>query len=208
MSSGLLVLVSAPSGAGKTSLVKHALDADTRLKVCVSHTTRGLRPGEQNGLNYHFVDRAQFREMIQAEAFLEYAEVFGNYYGTSHAEVQKLRDAGKDVILEIDWQGADQIRHLVPDALSIFILPPSEQALRERLTNRGQDSAEVIERRLAQAKEDMAQAGRYQYLVVNDNFEQAAEDFATILHSARLSYAYQVSAHPQIRALTGIETTN
>lgn len=186
MNTGSLILISAPSGAGKTSLVKSALDVDTEIVVCVSHTTRAMRNGERNGENYYFVGDTEFDRMIAAGAFLEHADVFGKRYGSSRHEVDRCRADGKDVILEIDWQGADQVRGMLADAVSIFILPPSIAELEKRLRRRGQDSADAIQRRLAEAKTDMAQAARYDYLIVNDDFDRAQRELLSIIQSARL----------------------
>lgn len=186
MNTGSLILISAPSGAGKTSLVKSVLDNDTEIVVCVSHTTRAMRDGERNGKNYHFVEEAEFDRMIVEGAFLEHADVFGKRYGSSRHEVERCRADGKDVILEIDWQGADQVREMLADAVSIFILPPSIPELEKRLRGRGQDSADAIQRRLAEAETDMAQAARYDYLVVNDDFERARRELLSIIQSTRL----------------------
>ena len=161
MNTGSLILVSAPSGAGKTSLVKSVLDADSQIVVCISHTTRTLREGERNGENYYFVEDTEFDRMIGEGAFLEHADVFGKRYGSSRQEVDRRRADGKDVILEIDWQGADQVRNMLRDAISVFILPPSMTELENRLRGRGQDSADAINTRLAEAKTDLAQAKRY-----------------------------------------------
>lgn len=201
MSEGLLILVSAPSGAGKTSLVAASLESDQQLVVSVSHTTRGLRPGEEDGVNYHFVNQATFERMVAEDAFLEHALVFGNHYGTSIAGVQALRDQGKDVVLEIDWQGAEQIMARYPEAVSIFILPPSEAALQERLTKRGQDSADVIERRLSEARLEMSQAPKYRYIVVNDDFDAAHKDIATIIRAARLESGRQMSTNSSVQTI-------
>ena len=201
MSEGLLILVSAPSGAGKTSLVAATLKSDQQLVVSVSHTTRGQRPGEEDGVNYHFVNQATFERMIAEDAFLEHALVFGNHYGTSIAGVQALRDQGKDVVLEIDWQGAEQIMARYPEAVSIFILPPSEAALQERLTKRGQDSADVIERRLSEARLEMSQAPKYRYIVVNDDFDAAHKDIATIIRAARLESGRQMSTNSSVQTI-------
>ena len=186
MNTGSLILISAPSGAGKTSLVKSVLDADTEIVVCISNTTRAMRDGERDGENYHFVEDAEFDRMIAAGAFLEYADVFGKRYGSSRQEVDRCRADGKDVILEIDWQGADQVREMLADAVSIFILPPSITELEKRLRGRGQDSADAIQTRLAEAKTDMAQAARYDYLLVNDDFERAQSELLSIIQSTRL----------------------
>lgn len=196
MSNGLLLLVSAPSGAGKTSLVKAALEADSRLVVSVSHTTRPQRPGEVDGVNYHFVEPATFTEMIKADAFLEHADVFGNHYGTARATVEDLQAADRDVILEIDWQGAAQVRALIPDAISIFILPPSIAALEARLTGRAQDSLETINKRLAEARLEMSQASHFDFLVMNDDFDTALNELLTIVRAQRLRTATQIKNPP------------
>ncbi|MGB0205324.1 MAG: guanylate kinase [Neptuniibacter sp.] len=186
MSKGTLYVVSAPSGAGKTSLVKAMLERDSGILVSVSHTTREMRPGEVDGVDYNFVAMDEFNKMIEAAAFLEFAEVFTNKYGTSQLWVQEQLDNGKDVILEIDWQGAQQIRRLMPECLSIFIVPPSKQALRKRLNNRGQDSEEVIEHRMSEAVSEMSHYGEYDYLVVNDEFDSALNDLHSIFVAQRL----------------------
>lgn len=192
---GHLYTVSAPSGAGKTSLVKALVDSSERLCVSVSHTTRDRRPGEEDGVNYHFVSQKQFQSMLTEQAFLEHAEVFGNYYGTSRQWVEDTLASGNDVILEIDWQGAEQIARLMPEAIAIFILPPSKSALRERLTNRGQDDEAVIERRMAEAVSEMSHYALADYLVVNDDFSVALQDLQAILHSRRLALASQQQTH-------------
>ena len=199
--SGRLILVSAPSGAGKTSLVAAALKADERLVVSVSHTTRPQRPAEIDGTNYHFVDAATFETMVADGAFLEHAMVFGNRYGTSKADVAAKLGEGRDVILEIDWQGAAQVRSLMPEALSIFILPPSLTVLRERLEGRGQDSPETIEGRLAQAKLDISKAPDFAYVVVNDEFDVALADILAILRAARLSAEAQMRHNEAVKAI-------
>lgn len=192
---GTLYTVSAPSGAGKTSLVKALIESSNQVRVSVSHTTRSIRPGEQDGTNYHFIDRAQFQQMIKDDAFLEYAEVFGNYYGTSKSWVQETLNNGNDVILEIDWQGAQQIKQLLPEAVSIFILPPSQFALRERLTNRGQDDSSVIDQRMAEAVSEMSHYEQGDYLIINDDFDIALSDLKTILRCIRLSRSSQMMRH-------------
>jgi len=186
MQPGLLLIVSAPSGAGKTSLVAALLARDPRLMVAVSHTTRRRRPGEQDGVNYHFVDPQRFVDMAAAGEFLEHAEVFGNRYGTAVATVQGNRNAGRDVVLEIDFQGAQQVRTRYPEAVSIFILPPSQDALASRLRNRGQDDEPVIRERLAKARWEMSHYAEYDYVVVNDRFETALEDLCCIVRAERL----------------------
>lgn len=185
-STGTLYIVSAPSGAGKTSLVKALLDAQPQVRVSVSHTTRPMRPGEVDGVNYHFVTREAFLERLQQGEFLEHAEVFGNLYGTSQHWVEQTLDQGYDLILEIDWQGAQQVRRLMPQAKSIFILPPTQEALRQRLTNRGQDSDDVIEKRMREAVSEMTHYVEYDYLVINDDFAHALIDLQAIFRSNQL----------------------
>lgn len=182
---GTLFIVSAPSGAGKTSLVHALLERDPALAVSVSHTTRPRRPSETDGLNYHFVSPARFEAMAAAGDFLEHAEVFGNRYGTARAVVDERLQQGSDVILEIDWQGAAQIRRSHPDSVSIFILPPSTATLRARLIKRGQDDPEVIETRLAEARGEMAHHAEFDYLVVNDRFDDALEELRAITRAQR-----------------------
>jgi guanylate kinase len=181
MATGILFIISAPSGAGKTSLVSELLKRMENIKASISHTTRDCRPGEEDGINYHFVSREEFVGMLEQSAFLEHAEVFGNFYGTSQHWVEETLAAGEDVILEIDWQGAAQVRQLFADSTSIFILPPSKQALRERLNNRGQDDSAVIEKRIAAATEEMSHYIEADYMVVNDDFEVALEQLMAIV---------------------------
>ncbi len=183
---GLLFVISAPSGAGKTSLVSALIDRVDGLGVCVSHTTRPRRSKETDAINYHFVSTETFEEMIRNDAFLEHADVFGNYYGTALATVEQARRQGQDLILEIDWQGAAQVRRLIGDAISVFILPPSRAALEERLRGRGQDAPDIIERRLSQAVEEMSHHGDFDYLVVNDVFDTALDDLTAIVRAERL----------------------
>lgn len=183
---GTLYVISAPSGAGKTSLVAGMLEQDEKLGVSVSHTTRSMRTGEQDGVNYHFVSREEFEAMIGRGDFLEHADVFGNYYGTSQVWVKKKLAAGQDVILEIDWQGAEQVRRLMPDCVSIFIVPPSPESLRKRLNGRGTDASEVVERRLNEAADECSHAVEFDYLVVNDDFNVALEDLLSIVRCHRL----------------------
>jgi guanylate kinase len=192
---GTLYIVSAPSGAGKTSLVKALIDSESSIRVSVSHTTRAMRPGEVDGVNYHFVDHAQFHEMLSRSAFLEHAEVFGNLYGTSQEWVQQTLKAGYDLILEIDWQGAQQVRRLMPEAKSIFILPPTQEALRHRLTNRGQDSGEIIDRRMHKAVSEMSHYVEYDYLVINDDFNHALSDLKSIFRANQLLQQTQQQLH-------------
>jgi len=193
MASGTLYTISAPSGAGKTSLV-HALlkdKLDPLLCVSVSHTTRARRPGEIDGVNYHFVSREIFSAMQDHNEFLESAEVFGNLYGTSQDWVQHQLDKGIDVILEIDWQGAKQVRERISANKSIFILPPSLQCLLERLTNRAQDDVDTISRRMRQAKDEISHYDAADYLVINDNFDAALDDLRAIIRASRLERAQQ-----------------
>lgn len=195
---GTLYVISAPSGAGKTSLVAEMLSRDSRLGVSVSHTTRPTRPGEQDGVNYHFVSRDVFEVMIRQDQFLEFADVFGNYYGTSQVWVEETLSKGRDVILEIDWQGAVQVRRQLPECVSIFIVPPSPEALRARLTSRGQDAAEVIEHRLREAAEECSHALEFDYLVVNDDFDSALEELLSIVRTQRLRVEFQEVRHSDL----------
>jgi len=183
---GTLYIISAPSGGGKTSLVNALLAATPNLEVSVSHTTRPPRPGENNAVNYHFVDEATFVALIAQQAFLEHANVFGNYYGTSRQWVMDKLRAGIDIILEIDWQGAQQIRQLLPDSISIFLLPPSWQAIQTRLRERGQDNQAVIARRMAAARTELSHYHEYNYLVINDDFNTALSDLKAVIQTRRL----------------------
>ena len=185
-STGTLYIISAPSGAGKSSLVKALTDANPEIRVSISHTTRAMRPGEVNGVNYHFITREAFVKMGEHGDFLERAEVFGNFYGTSQSHLQQTLDEGHDLILEIDWQGAEQVRKLMPKARSIFILPPTQQALRQRLTNRGQDSDEIIEGRMREAVSEMSHYVEYDFLIINDDFAIALEDLKAIFRANQL----------------------
>jgi guanylate kinase len=181
---GSLFVIAAPSGAGKTSLVKAVLARDPGLRVSVSHTTRKMRDTEAHGGDYHFVSVEEFKRLIAAGEFLEHAQVFDNFYGTGRAQVEALRAAGHDVILEIDWQGARQVRAAQPDCQSIFILPPSRQALEARLRNRKTDSEQVIERRLRDSIADMTHYDEFDSVIVNDNFDSAVTDLLAILRGA------------------------
>lgn len=192
MTIGTLYTVSAPSGAGKTSLVEALVQRSEQVSVSVSHTTRIMRPGEQDGVNYHFVTPAAFQEMLSRGAFLEHAQVFGNYYGTSQEWVNGQLQEGIDVILEIDWQGAEQVKRIRGEAVSIFILPPSRAALAERLTRRGQDEPDVISRRMEQAVDEISHYPQADFIVVNDLFEQALAELESIIACQRLRYAAQV----------------
>lgn len=197
---GTLYVISAPSGAGKTSLVAAMLQQDSVLGVSVSHTTRRARPGEKNGVNYHFVDRPVFESMIGRGEFLEHADVFGNYYGTSQLWVAEMLASGRDVILEIDWQGAVQVRRLMPECVSVFIVPPSAAALRSRLTGRGTDAPEVVERRLKEAREECSHALEFDYLVVNDDFGTALADLMSIVTAHRLRVIAQEARYAGLLA--------
>lgn len=192
---GTLFTVSAPSGAGKTSLVNGLLASLEGIQVSVSHTTRPKRPGETDGVNYHFVDVTTFKAMLEQQAFLEHARVFDNFYGTSRLWVEETLARGIDVILEIDWQGATQVRELMAGTVGIFILPPSRQTLLERLTNRGQDNAAVIARRLAEATLEMSHYREADYLVINDHFATALDELKAIITTRRLALDKQQSRH-------------
>ena len=196
--SGLLFVVSAASGTGKTSLVKALLDRVTNLHVSVSHTTRGQRPGELDGVHYHFTEKDSFLALVEQGGFIEYAEVFGNYYGTAQATVKEQLAKGHDVLLEIDWQGAQHVRKLFPDSKQIFILPPSQFDLRQRLSNRGTDSVDVIERRLGCAVEDMQQYVNFDYVIINDDFNKALHDLESVIIANRLVITQQASRHQKM----------
>jgi len=194
-STGVLYIVSAPSGAGKTSLVKALLKTDPAIRLAVSYTTRAPRPGETDGRDYHFVDHSRFEAMLAEGEFLEHAEVYGNFYGTSKGSIRRDLNAGHDILLEIDWQGAAQIKAHFPESASVFILPPSFNSLRTRLKGREQDTEETIERRLAAAAHDVAHADAFDYIMVNDDFDQALQDLVAITRSVRLETARQLDRH-------------
>jgi guanylate kinase len=195
---GTLFIVSAPSGAGKTSLVNALIQSSHGIKVSISYTTRPIRPGEIDGINYHFVTREAFIKRIQEGDFLESAEVFGNFYGTSQAWVEEQLAKGIDIILEIDWQGAQQVRRLVPAAVSIFILPPSRKTLLERLRGRKQDDESIISKRYAEAVSEMSHYPESDYLVINDDFQQALDDLKAIVRSQGLRQPRQSLAHQKM----------
>lgn len=195
MVTGSLFIITAASGTGKTSLVKQLIATTNDLAVSISHSTRQPRPGEIDGQHYHFVSREIFADMIKQGEFLEHAEVFENYYGTAQSTVEFMLSNGLDVILEIDWQGALQVQKLRPDATTIFILPPDRQSLRQRLSNRGQDSQEVIERRLAGSVNEMSQYVNFDYVVINDNFDVALAELKSIIIANRLTLAKQQERH-------------
>ena len=191
----ILFIVSAPSGAGKTSLLRQLLQRDSGLSLSVSHTTRAMRPGEEDGMHYHFVDRENFMRLVGEGVFIEHAQVFDNFYGTSENAVRDQLAAGRDVVVEIDWQGARQVRERFPDAVSIFIVPPSIDALRERLSGRGQDSEEIIERRMRDAQAELSHYGEYDYLIVNDDFDLALQQLGEVVNAERLREVRQQVRH-------------
>ncbi len=191
MAVGNLFILSAPSGAGKTSLVKSVLASVPRVAVSVSHTTRPKRTGESHGVDYFFVSMAQFQAMLEQQAFLEHAHVFDHFYGTAQQTVIDQLNGGYDVILEIDWQGAEQVKTLFPGSLSVFILPPSVEVLRQRLQDRGQDDAATIDRRMRAAVAEISHYPQYDYLLVNDDFDQAVAGLASIILANRLAIATQ-----------------
>lgn len=193
--SGSLFVICAPSGAGKTSLVRALLEREPGVRLSVSHTTRGIRPGEQDGKHYHFITRPKFEEMIGRGEFLESAEVHGNLYGTSQGWIRQQRATGADIVLEIDWQGAQQVRRLIPDAIGVFILPPSLEALNQRLTDRRQDSPEVIQARLRAARGEIAHVDEFDYVIINREFSDAVEDLVAVVRSARLRLDRQAERH-------------
>lgn len=195
---GTLFIFSAPSGAGKTSLVTSLLACTPYIGVSVSHTTRAPRPGEVDGKNYHFVSKDKFQQMAGEGAFLEHAQVFDNYYGTSQAWVESELEAGRDVILEIDWQGAKQVRRLFSDTVTVFIAPPSIEALRQRLQGRGQDGEDVIERRMRDARNEMSHFVEYDYLIINDNFDNTLQELRSIIIARRHRLSAQQVRHGEI----------
>ncbi len=202
---GNLFVVAAPSGAGKSSLVKALLELDSHLVVSVSHTTREPRGQEQDGREYHFIDEARFRAMVAAGDFFEWAEVHGNLYGTSRGAIESRVASGQDVVLEIDWQGALQIKKLFPNAVLIFILPPSYAELAQRLTRRGEDRPEVIAQRLVNARHEVAQARHFDFVIINALFETAVFDLKTVVHSQRLKYPAQLRSKPAVFSALGLD---
>ena len=204
---GNLFILSAPSGAGKSSLIKALFnkhvqqdDKPTTLQVSVSHTTRQPRPGEVNGEHYHFVDRSEFEALIEQGAFFEWAEVFGNYYGTSRVTIEQTLSKGIDVFLDIDWQGARQVKQQISDAIGIFILPPSVDVLKQRLDSRGQDSDEVIASRMQQAKDEMSHFDEFDYVLVNDDFETTLSQFESVVFAQRQHLSNQQLRHQALIA--------
>jgi len=195
---GGLFIVSAPSGAGKSTLTAKLLEEDKNIHLSVSYTTRAPRGGEIDGRDYHFIDRAGFQGMLERGEFLESAEVHGNHYGTSEAWIRAQRAAGHDILLEIDWQGAQQVRRLFPDAIGIFILPPSIAELERRMRGRGQDSEEVVRRRLAVAADEMSHAAEFEYVIINNDFEEARRDLIAVVRASRLVYSHQLERFPDL----------
>ncbi len=196
--SGLLFIVSSPSGGGKTSLVKALLEAEPAVRLSVSYTTRAPRPGEVDGRDYHFVTVPEFERMLEAGEFLESAIIYGNRYGTSQNWIERERAEGRDVLLEIDWQGAQQVRRLMRQVVSIFILPPSPEVLETRLRGRRQDSEEAVARRLAAAREEIGHVSEYEYVIINDDFDRAALDLRSIIRAERLKLARQLASNPNL----------
>lgn len=196
--SGNLFVIAAPSGAGKTTLVKSLIDSLSKLTVSISHTTRVKRPSETHGVNYYFIEKAEFERMIGHGDFLEYATIFDNLYGTSKSWVEQTLAKGMDVILEIDWQGHEQIKRLFPEVISIFILPPSLRDLQDRLIKRNQDHPETIKKRLADAKEALAHLPAFDYVVINDDFTHALHDLKTIIEAGRLLKKHQIIKHAKL----------
>ena len=195
---GLLFVITAPSGAGKSSLVSALLKDDHRLRLSVSYTTRAPRPGEREGREYHFVSEAAFTAMLERREFLECAEVHGHRYGTSHRVIAEAMAEGHDLVLEIDWQGAEQVRRLLPGCTGIFILPPSLEELERRLRARGQDSEGVIRRRMDNAREELLHAPEFEYAIINADFDVARRDLLAIIRAERLKTPRQLERHPEI----------
>ena len=196
--SGCLFVLAAPSGGGKTSLVRALLEREPGMRLSISYTTRPPRPGEQDGVDYHFIDEAKFKALQAAGEFLEHAYVHGNWYATSSTWLRKEIEAGHDVLLEIDWQGARQVRKLIPEAVHIFILPPSLASLKERLEKRGQDMPDVIIRRLDAAREEMRHCGEFDYVIMNQDFARAVDDLSAIVRAARLTAPRQMVRHAHL----------
>lgn len=197
---GHLYIVAAPSGAGKTTLVRMLLERDSEIRLSVSSTTRARRTGEQDGREYQFVDVQQFLDRVSQGEFLEWAEVHGNYYGTSKRWIEGEMLAGRDVLLEIDWQGAQQVRKVFPKAIGVFILPPSMDALKARLSGRGTDSAEIIARRIAAARDEMRHVDEFDYVIINDDLQQALDNLLAVVNASRLQYTIQRQRHSALFA--------
>lgn len=202
---GSMLMLVAPSGAGKSSLVKALLEKDSAIQLSISCTTRSPRPGEENGREYHFLTKEDFLKRKEAGDFLEWAEVHGNYYGTSKSWIEAQMQSGKDVLLEIDWQGARQIQKMISDTIWIFILPPSIQALEERLRKRGQDDEKTILARVSAAKDELSHAREADYLVVNDLFESALFELRQIISTSRLRASSQLSKHHRLATELGLQ---
>ena len=190
---GILFIISSPSGGGKTSLVRALLEAEPEVRLSVSYTTRAARAGEADGRDYYFVTPPVFERMLEAGEFLESAVIYGNRYGTSQKWIERARAEGHDVLLEIDWQGAQQVRRLMRQVVSIFILPPSPEVLESRLRGRGQDSEEIVARRLAAARHEIAHVSEYEYVIINEDFNRAAQDLRSIIRAERLKLARQLA---------------
>ena len=195
---GLLFVITAPSGAGKTSLIEALLKDDAQLRLSISYTTRPPRPGERDGREYHFVDEPTFVTMLERGEFLECAQVHGNRYGTAQGAVRKLLASGSDLVLEIDWQGTQQVRRLLPECIGIFILPPSVAELERRMRARAQDSEAVIARRMANAREELSHAPEFEYVIINNNFDEARRDLAALVRAERARTARQLERHPEL----------
>ncbi|HCU88834.1 MAG TPA: guanylate kinase [Gammaproteobacteria bacterium] len=195
---GNLLIISAPSGAGKTSLVHGVVKRMQNIAASISHTTRPRRPGETDGVDYFFITEPEFEKMIQEGEFLEYAQVFGNLYGTSRTQIDRILDTGIDLLVELDWQGARSIRDIYPDTVSIFVMPPSEKALRERLVARRMDQKEIIQQRMQAAMSEISHYREYEFLVINDDFERALQELCLIVGASRLKTASQRKSLRQI----------
>lgn len=198
MARGQLYILSAPSGAGKTSLVNALVEDNPGITVSISHTTRAMRPGEINGVNYHFVSQQDFSRLVEQDGFLEYAQVFDHFYGTSKSSIEDQLSSGLDIILEIDWQGARQIREQIQDTVSIFIMPTSQDALHDRLMRRGQDDQATIERRMRDAVSEMSHYDEYDYLIINDAFDRALAELQAIFTAQRTRVHYQKDKNAEL----------